>query len=31
MWWIGVVLVVSFIVGYFIARSEYPKNDNDGR
>jgi uncharacterized protein YneF (UPF0154 family) len=31
MWWIGVTLVVSFVVGYFIARSEYPKNDNDGR
>lgn len=31
MWWIGVVFVVTFVVGYLIARSEYPKNNNDGR
>jgi hypothetical protein len=31
MWLIGTVFVVSFIVGYLIAVSEYPKNDNDGR
>ncbi len=31
MWSIGILFIVSFIVGYFIARSEYPKNNNDGR